>query len=883
VVRRRIFLLAALLVAAAPFVLAAAFAVVAYAPAFSDFRRALAVRALSGLMELPIAIDGDVGLVVADPLKLRISKVHIGGAPGSEGHRARPLDLIELSFPAWLALTGSFDVSKLAISGGRLQLTGDAGGGTSAAAIARLPSGFLNARVSDHLELRDIAIRYQDTSGWEFEWAIEKLFSQRTAGGEQIALDSQGALNGLPYSLSGRFDNPRGGAGGNVRGPFDLIVDVSGLTAKIGGSLEVSNPVAALDAQIGLTADSLATLLELLRLGDKMEGKGTLDAKLTGSLDSIRADRIALGFSDTQGRTFELTGGIADLGTGEGVDVSFSANLTGDGLRGGKPTPISKIDVTGFKGEIAGSLDRLVVKQIFFSTNVAAAELKHIGPIGLDRVVRDPDGRLGLFGIGLLQGPEDDPIFDLSGEITDVLDLSGINLAGEFNVSLLGVLMPQQEPQASDLGRLKGGLALSDASGSLRLEEFQANLRGTKLISLTIQKSGRKSGPKSNSQEAATERLALDIDLDIPDFSTVAARLGSKARTGAVGFTGELAFPGRHTSLRGEAKIGRTKITVEGGWGLRDGAPFVSTNLASDLLYITDLERGVQVYEVFAATDNEAIEIELEKSFVRQTRTELDLRVAELDANGKKAGNIHAEGHYLNGIAELEPLRMSYLEGTVDARVRADTNDSPPSVAIKGEIDKLNIGSLLTWLEMTPLVTGALDSTFDLSFLVDDRAAISKSLNGELNAAIWGGALSSRLIDLGGQNVVRWMFSGSGEAKLVCAAFALDFSDGRGNAGPIVVETDNVQVVGAGNIDLAADSIALSFSTRPKRPELIDVATPFSVSGKLTEPVIEIAPGAKVGRVARETLTLPFNLLGLLRPPARLKETHRPCVVEGSP
>ena len=878
-VRRRIFLLAALLVAAAPFVLAAAFAVVAYAPAFSDFRRTLAVRALSGLLELPIAIDGDVGLVVADPLKLRISKVHIGGAPGSEGYRARPVDLVEMSFPAWPALAGSFDVSELVISGGRLELTGGAGGGMSAAAIARLPSGFLNARVSDHLEFRDIAIRYQDTSGWEFEWVIEKISSQQTAGGGQIALDSQGALNGLPYSVSGRFDNPRGGAGGNARGAFDLIVDFSGLTAKIGGSMEVSNPVAVLDAQIEIAADSLATLLELLRLEDEMEGKGTLDANLTGPLDSIRADRIALGFSDTQGRTFELTGGIADLGTGEGVDVSFSADLTGDGLRGGKPAPISEIDVTGFEGEIAGSLDRLVVKQIFLFTNVAAAELKHIGPIGLDRVVRDPDGRLGFLGIRILEGPEDDPVFDLSGEITDVLDFSGISLAGGFNVSLAGVLMPQPGPQAGDLGRLKGRLALSDASGSLRLEEFQVNLRGTKLISLTVRKAVREAG----SQGAATERLAFDIDLDIPDFSIVAARLGGKARTGAVGFTGELAFPERRISLRGEAKIGRTEITVEGGLGFRDGAPFVSANLASDLLYMTDIERGVQVYEVFAATEYEAIEIKLEESVVRQTRAEFDLRVAELDANGKKVGNIRAEGHYLNGIAELEPLRMSYLEGTVDARVRVDTNHSPPSVAIKGEIDKLDMGSLLTSLEMTPLVTGALDSTFDLSVLMDDRAAISKSLNGELDAAIWGGALDSRTIDLGGQNVVRWMFSGSGEARLVCAVVALDFSDGRGNAKSIVVETDNVQVVGAGDIDLAADSIALSFTTRPKRRELIDVATPFSVSGKLTEPVVEIAPGVKAGRVAKETLTLPFNVLGLLLPRARSEEKHRPCVVEGSP
>ena len=53
---------------------------------------------------------------------------------------------------------------------------------------------------------------------------------------------------------------------------------------------------------------------------------------------------------------------------------------------------------------------------------------------------------------------------------------------------------------------------------------------------------------------------------------------------------------------------------------------------------MTDIERGVQVYKVIAATDSEAIEIELEESLVRQTRVELDLRVAELDAKGKKAG-----------------------------------------------------------------------------------------------------------------------------------------------------------------------------------------------------------------------------------------------------
>jgi hypothetical protein len=184
------------------------------------------------------------------------------------------------------------------------------------------------------------------------------------------------------------------------------------------------------------------------------------------------------------------------------------------------------------------------------------------------------------------------------------------------------------------------------------------------------------------------------------------------------------------------------------------------------------------------------------------------------------------------------------------------------------------------------MVTGALDSKFDFSIVTGDRAAVAKSLNGKFAASIWGGSVADRKIDLGGQNLVRWVFSdpsGSGQAKLVCAVAALDFSDGRGKVDSVVIETANVQIVGAGDIDLPADSIALSFNTRPKRPNLVDVATPFSVSGKLSEPIVKVDPGVKGGRVVSEALTLPFNVLGLLLPKAQSKEPHQPCVVEGLP
>ena len=160
------------------------------------------------------------------------------------------------------------------------------------------------------------------------------------------------------------------------------------------------------------------------------------------------------------------------------------------------------------------------------------------------------------------------------------------------------------------------------------------------------------------------------------------------------------------------------------------------------------------------------------------------------------------------------------------------------------------------------------------------------TISGKIDASIEGGHVGTRLIDLGGENVVRCMFSGaggSGGTRLVCAVAELRFDSGKGEVKSLVFETENVLVIGNGDLDLAADSMALSFTTRPKKQELVDVATPFTVSGKLSAPELEIAPGVKSGRVVGEVLTAPFNVLGLLLPRAASEDKRQPCVVDATP
>ena len=112
-----------------------------------------------------------------------------------------------------------------------------------------------------------------------------------------------------------------------------------------------------------------------------------------------------------------MRGQIANLGTGEGVNVEFVADIRGDARTRERSVPIFEIDVTGVKGQISGFLDRLEVERLFVSTNVASAELHDIGPITIGRIVRDPDGRLGILDIKILDGPKDNPVVNFSAPL----------------------------------------------------------------------------------------------------------------------------------------------------------------------------------------------------------------------------------------------------------------------------------------------------------------------------------------------------------------------------------------------------------------------------------------------------------------------------------
>ena len=135
-------------------------------------------------------------------------------------------------------------------------------------------------------------------------------------------------------------------------------------------------------------------------------------------------------------------------------------------------------------------------------------------------------------------------------------------------------------------------------------------------------------------------------------------------------------------------------------------------------------------------------------------------------------------------------------------------------------------------------------------------AALLASLSGSVTASIHSGRLSNRVVNLAGQSIVSWVFEGTvdGGAPLVCFESSMNLENGVGKLRKLVVETDRVQFVGAGQLDLKTQSVDLTLAPRPKDRELVGTVGPIVIRGPLDAPEVSLAKGSVAGKVVGDTI-----------------------------
>ena len=761
-----------------------------------------------------------------------------------------------------------FAVERIAIDRLRLEVvaSGEASRGPFRASRLIVPlARLVDAEVTPELALGDVTIRrVGDSAGWDGEATFDAVrITDGPAFGER-SITMNGALNAAPLELTATFAAAAPAADGRLQRPFSLSASLRGVDETIDGVLDADGQ--NLEARIRFEVAALGDLLELFGLRRQLEGRGRLQLDVAGPVDALAADALGLEVQLVTGEQLRADGRIADLASLAGIDIGFTANLTATAEAG---TRSSGLELEALRGRVQGSAAAVTVEDLVLSTNLTSTEIREIGPIRIERLGRDAHGRLALAGVRILAGDPAAPSLDLAGRIDDLLGRSGIAFEGRFDLDLIDLATGLPAPP--ELGRLVGTLALSDAAGQLQLQRLDARQSGRGPLELRLSKAavGRGRAPSP-----------VTLELTIPDLDALAAARGmGPIGGGSAALAGTIDL-GRPLRVTGSGHVGGSPVWLDLTTEVVDDALQLRGGIDSPGLQLGDLPRMVDLVRLWPRP-----EVEREDGTAEQLRrrldAELDLDASIIDAGGGAEGTFTGRLTLRDETLRLRPLRLDYLGGRAAAEFSLAMGTEPPPMRLEARIDALDTARLLTELGIRPLLVADLDGILDLAATGPDRAALLRSLDGEIEFLLGPGRIGSRLIELAAQDVVSWLFSAGTATRLVCAAGRLRFTAGRGEVEGLLLKTENIQLVGAGDIDLGQERIDLTFAPRPMRGRLLPAVTSFRIRGPLDRPAVTVsAAGGVAGRAVVETLTLPFNVLGALLGTITGNGSQEACTLE---
>jgi hypothetical protein len=202
---------------------------------------------------------------------------------------------------------------------------------------------------------------------------------------------------------------------------------------------------------------------------------------------------------------------------------------------------------------------------------------------------------------------------------------------------------------ARGVGVVRGKVAMSDASGRLRLETLAAKLEETDLMSLSLGLAAR---------EKSEPRVGLKFK--IPDLARLASALGRKASEGVrIAFDGMLGAADGAATVKGSGRIGRTDLA---GWlriAAPEGTPEIMAKISAEDLHLSDLTTAREVSELFADRKLEAAvrELGLEQVFRRLGKAPAASGPLDLDLA------VSAQGTDLNAL-------LASMSGQVSGSIR---------------------------------------------------------------------------------------------------------------------------------------------------------------------------------------------------------------------
>lgn len=248
----------------------------------------------------------------------------------------------------------------------------------------------------------------------------------------------------------------------------------------------------------------------------------------------------------------------------------------------------------------------------------------------------------------------------------------------------------------------------------------------------------------------------------------------------------------------------------------------------------------------------------LNLEMLRSMDAVVDYSAIELNARNIPLSDVQLEAELRQGVLTLEPVRIGVGGGELDARLRADAQQSPLEGQLELSVSQVELTPLLRKAELPEPAEGApadsagiLGGKAELRFQGRSVADIMAGLNGAVEVAVSRGYLDMLVAELLGLDAGEALIGALADADAVpmhCAYARMASDNGMVELEQFYVGTQDTNYTAGGMINLGTEQLDMTFKAHPKDTSLLSANTPVSLEGGLTDLQVSIISPDLVAR-----------------------------------
>lgn len=236
----------------------------------------------------------------------------------------------------------------------------------------------------------------------------------------------------------------------------------------------------------------------------------------------------------------------------------------------------------------------------------------------------------------------------------------------------------------------------------------------------------------------------------------------------------------------------------------------------------------------------------------------LDFRAAAVRRNAFTVSAVRLGVGLESGVLTIDPVAFAFDRGRLNGRVRVDGSRDVPHTDLDLRLTGFPVQSIIPARGGAPTVTGSLQARARLQGPGASVRQLADNAQGSIALAVQGGEIREAFAELLGINVGRGLLlllSGDEDTTPIrCGVAGFTVSGGVAAARTFVIDTDAVRVDGSGTIDLGAERLDLKLDGETKRPRLLRVWAPITVTGPIRSPSLGVEGEAVAGQVGLAAL-----------------------------